>query len=383
MRQLFSCLIVVVVLHSLARSEEPAKACPKAGACAKSEACAKATACAKSGECAKAGACAKACEAQAACGKACDAATTCKSGKSCCQQGDQVAVCGQKSPCCQSECDIACQPQDKLTHLEKAVKHLEAAGLADEAQRVAEHAHQLRRELLAKKLAELSRLQVEIQSLTSETHKPQQVLIKLQVVEVSLTKLRALGLALPDGLSGVVARCGTDVCPAKNKIAFTVCRQDGIVGFVESLRRENIAKVLAEPNLVTVSGRPVSYFCGGEVAAPGKPGATHEVGTRVDAVVTMIHDDKVRLEIRPRVSTLDAKPAPAGKDAPTSGLHVHEIDTACEVEFGQTAVIGGMVQDRIHADASHNAVQTLFLVTLERVDALPPTAEAPSNTQAK
>jgi hypothetical protein len=357
MRQLLSCLIVVVVLHSLARSEEPAQACPKAGACAKSAACAKAAACARSGECAKTGACAKACEAQSACGKACDA-TACKSGKSCCQQGEQVAVCGRKSPCCQSACDVACQPQDRLAHLEQAVKHLEAAGLADEAQRVAEHAHQLRRELLARKLNELSRLQLEVQALSSETHKPQQVLIKLQVVEVSLTKLRELGLELPDDWSG-----------------------NGIVGLIESLRRENIAKVLAAPNLVTVSGRAVSYFVGGEVPAPGKSGATEEVGTRLDAVVTLLADDKARLWIRPRVSTVDAKPA--GKDAAISRLRVHEIDTTCEVVLGQTAVIGGMVKNRIHADASHNAVQTLFLVTLERVDALPPTAERTSETKAK
>jgi hypothetical protein len=381
MRQFSICLIAALLAAPLvARCEEPAKACPKSGACAK--------------DAQAAGACAKACEksslqtvAEWMAAPPCERAA-CKSAqaaKSCCQQGDQAAACDQKSPCCQSDRNVACQPQDKLTHLNQAVKHLEAAGLLDQAQRVAEHAHQLRRELLAKKLAELSRLQSEVHELNSKAPQPQQVLIKLQVVEVSLTKMRELGLALPDALADGAARCRTDVCPADNTISMQICQQEAIVGLVESLRRENIAKVLAEPNLVAISGRPVSYFCGGEVAVPGKTDKTQEVGTRVDALITMIRDDKVRLEIRPRVTTLATLPSDSGKDAPGPGLRVHQLDTGCEVKFGQTAVIGGMVQDRTHADASRNAVQTLFLVTVEPVTALAPLpiARRPSDTQAE
>ncbi len=35
-------------------------------------------------------------------------------------------------------------------------------------------------------------------------------------------------------------------------------------GFLEALRQYNMVKVLAEPNLVTMSGRPASFSSGGE-----------------------------------------------------------------------------------------------------------------------
>ena len=46
----------------------------------------------------------------------------------------------------------------------------------------------------------------------------------------------------------------------------------GFVGFLEALKQEDMLKVLAEPNLVTVSGRPASYLVGGQVPYPQPTG---------------------------------------------------------------------------------------------------------------
>jgi hypothetical protein len=78
------------------------------------------------------------------------------------------------------------------------------------------------------------------------------------------------------------------------------------------------------------------------------------------------------LQIRPRHSELDPSLSVKASDVTVPGLQVQEVATDCEIEFGQTAVIGGGTQKRIHAKGEVNEVQTLFLVTPQLVNALPP-----------
>ena len=47
---------------------------------------------------------------------------------------------------------------------------------------------------------------------------------------------------------------------------------DALTGFIEKLQHNNIAKVLADPSIVTLSGRPASFHVGGEHAAAGEAG---------------------------------------------------------------------------------------------------------------
>ena len=156
----------------------------------------------------------------------------------------------------------------------------------------------------------------------------------------------------------------------------------------EAFRRENILKVLASPTLITSDRRPVSFTSGGEVPTaivrPNKSRDVHfrSVGTQVDAVATLLGGDRVRLDIRPRYCEVDPSLSVKTADGSTvPGFRVHEVDTGCEMRLGQTAVIGGQIQERIISRVSHdnpkepqvlhNEVQTLFLVTPELVNELP------------
>ena len=90
----------------------------------------------------------------------------------------------------------------------------------------------------------------------------------------------------------------------------------------------------------------------------------------------------MRLDIRPRYCEVDPSLSVKTADGSTvPGFRVHEVDTGCEMRLGQTAVIGGQIQERIISRVSHdnpkepqvlhNEVQTLFLVTPELVNELP------------
>src|SRR5262249_34986531 len=99
------------------------------------------------------------------------------------------------------------------------------------------------------------------------TSSVQQVLLHVKVMEVSRTKLRRLGVdwaylgtsaPLIQGVSGLMTAAGvsTTLGTSGNETF-----KFGLIGtsspffaVLEALRRNNLSKVLAEPNLVTVSG---------------------------------------------------------------------------------------------------------------------------------
>jgi len=82
-------------------------------------------------------------------------------------------------------------------------------------------------------------------------------------------------------------------------------------GFLEALRQYNMVKVLANPTLVTTSGRPASFKVGGEfpILVPAGLGTISieykPFGTRVDFVPIVLGNGNLRLEVRPQVSEID------------------------------------------------------------------------------
>jgi pilus assembly protein CpaC len=165
-------------------------------------------------------------------------------------------------------------------------------------------------------------------------------------------------------------------------------------GFLEALREDNLAKILAEPTLTTVSGRPAFFNSGGEfpVLVPQALGTNSieykKYGTQIDFVPIVLGNGRIRLEVRPRVSELDRTQS-NGTGAP--GLKVREVETGVEMQAGQTLALAGLVQYRSEGQfrglpwvsevpylgaafrrVNHemNEVELLILVTPELVDPL-------------
>ena len=114
--------------------------------------------------------------------------------------------------------------------------------------------------------------------------------------------------------------------------------------------------MLAEPTLVTISGRTSSFHSGGELVTPASQkdsaaaNSVQEYGTRVDVTPEVIGGQRVRLAIHCRLSELDpGKSVGAGKDN-VPGLQTTEFHTSnMEVQDGQTAVLSGPVEVRMEA----------------------------------
>jgi len=188
------------------------------------------------------------------------------------------------------------------------------------------------RALLATKLAELDRLQAEVQQLRLETQTVQSIYVSVEVLEVSLTKLRQLGMDFAPPLQGIVPR--------------------GFDDLLTSLRQNNVCKTLASPALVTISGRPASFFTGNKFAIPPPEGSDKpidyvEAGIGLDVTAEAVGANRVRVSVKPRISSASV-PMPTGEGQPTlPRLLVWQCATACEMEFGETFIAPGEVEERV------------------------------------
>ncbi len=206
----------------------------------------------------------------------------------------------------------------------------------------------------------------------------QQVLLHVRVMEVSRTKLREHGIDL---------RCG-------------IVKQDKrFLGFLSALQKNQLVKVLAEPTLVTISGRSASFRAGGEfpVVVPGALGTNSieykTYGTEVDFVPNVLANGRIRLEVRPRVSELDLVHTTKMNKNTMPSLKVRQVDTGVEMQSGQTLALAGLIQNRVEAEnralpilgkipyigapfrhvaEKNNEIELLIMVTPEIVEPLMP-----------
>ncbi|MEQ8791452.1 MAG: pilus assembly protein N-terminal domain-containing protein [Pirellulaceae bacterium] len=244
----------------------------------------------------------------------------------------------------------------------------------------------------------------------------QTVLLHVKVLEVSRTKMRALGIdwaVLFSGdriISNVNGLVDTAALAASNgrvggggTVQFALFDGNNQFGsFIAALRQNNLAKLLAEPTLVTVSGRPASFNSGGQIPVPVSAGLGvtsveyREFGTTIDFVPIVLGNGKVRLEVRPEITEIANDLADAVTGTP--GLRSRRVDTGVEMRAGQTLALAGLIQRRTEAENTGipllsdipwagaffrrveetvNEIELLILVTPQFVDAMDP-HEVPS-----
>lgn len=194
----------------------------------------------------------------------------------------------------------------------------------------------------------------------------QQVLLKVRVMEVSRTKLRKLGVDWAyiggsgdfavNSVSGLITAFGSSsITHQGDTFAFGIVDgSSNFYGFLEALQDNKIAKILAEPNLVAVSGRPAQFNVGGEfpIVVPQSLGTASiefkKYGTQIDFLPIVLGNGNIRLEVRPRISERDFANSVTLPDSTIEvpSLTVREVDTAVEMKAGQTFALAGLVQER-------------------------------------
>ncbi|MHB0960955.1 MAG: type II and III secretion system protein family protein [Pirellulaceae bacterium] len=235
----------------------------------------------------------------------------------------------------------------------------------------------------------------------------QQILLKTKIMEVSRTKLRQVGFdwSYLDGESFVIQSVNGlinsgGVSTLKDTVRFGIVDGDSaFFGFIDALRRNDLIKVLAEPQLTTVSGRAARFQSGGEfpIIVPQSLGTVsieyREYGTRVDFVPIVLGNGNLRLEVRPFVSEIDPARSVVIDGTAVPALRTRWVDTGVEIKAGQTLALAGLLQSRVEARNSGipwladvpwfgapfrrvsetvNEIELLILVTPEFVEAVDP-----------
>jgi Flp pilus assembly secretin CpaC len=243
--------------------------------------------------------------------------------------------------------DEAATPGDtgsKLHHLLQAAAHLEAAGEIDQARRLHQQIEN-EKQLLLERMASL---QAELDRLRQIAGCAPQIMVQVRMMELSRGKLRGLGLngakpgegGLPGGVSPNRAPLDLNVVEAGNPLLRTL----------DAIRADKLAKVLAEPTMMTLSGRPASLHVGGQypVLVPQSDGSRvmeyRDYGTQMDLLATALGGGKIRLEVRLRLSQLVAEHGIQIGEQTFPGVKGCNLDTGVEMQAGQTLVLGGLVQ---------------------------------------
>jgi Flp pilus assembly secretin CpaC len=245
---------------------------------------------------------------------------------------------------------------------------------------------------LERKRAQLNELQCQADALRAEIGDVSQILVKVKMLEVSLTKMRKMGFDI-NFFSGtqINAENISDIqkLGALDSRTQTKLASDGLAQIIDCLCQNQLAKVLTEPSIVVANGRPAEFCVGGEVPirARGDSQAAVEFqkyGTEVSLCAFAIGEDRVRLNIRTRVSELDEAHKLSIGDAVVPAFSVRLMDTAIESKFGQSTVLCGGTENRtesirrIGKDGKsetfeeNNEVALLVIVTPESVSPIHP-----------
>ncbi|WP_422095911.1 type II and III secretion system protein family protein [Variovorax sp.] len=118
------------------------------------------------------------------------------------------------------------------------------------------------------------------------------------------------------------------------------------VGFLEG---NGMARVLAEPTLVALSGQSASFLAGGELPVPVPQGlGTTSIeykpfGIGLTLTPTVLSNERIVLKVAPEASDLDYTNALSISGVAVPAITTRRADTTVELGDGESFVIGGLV----------------------------------------
>jgi len=127
--------------------------------------------------------------------------------------------------------------------------------------------------------------------------------------------------------------------------------------FISALRQNSLIRILAEPNLVAISGQTANFMVGGEFAYPvpqegGVPAVEFkEFGVRLAFTPTVLAEQRIRLRIMPEVSQPDDTIGTVIQNTAVPGKSTRQLETVVEIGNGQTLALAGLLHDRVRGVA--------------------------------
>jgi len=202
-----------------------------------------------------------------------------------------------------------------------------------------------------------------------------QVMLEVQISEMSRSLIKNMGInfnamstdgtkfgvSLLDGLSGMNSLSAAE--SFKEKSLGLSSKLNAIFRFygnnvpwtvmVNALKDQDLLKVLAEPTLITLSGKPADFLAGGEVPipVPQEGGAISieykKYGVGLQFTPTVLSSGKINMEVAPEVSELDFPNGISMNGFKIPALSTRRVSTVIELADGQSFAIAGLLKDNV------------------------------------
>jgi pilus assembly protein CpaC len=126
--------------------------------------------------------------------------------------------------------------------------------------------------------------------------------------------------------------------------------------FIKVLRENNLLRVLAEPNVMAISGQEATFLAGGEIPIPVSQGGNsgisveyHEYGIKLNFTPYVLGNGKIRLKVNPEVSDLDYANAVSIGGSPVPAFTKQTVTTTVELSEGQSFALAGLLNNNVTA----------------------------------
>jgi pilus assembly protein CpaC len=245
---------------------------------------------------------------------------------------------------------------------------------------------------------------------------PQQVMLEVKVAEISKTLVDQLGASA--GVSKVSGSWtysflsnllggGAGVADAFNK--------NGNFFTLDAQKRDGLIKVLAEPNIMAISGQEASFLAGGKIFIPvsvSHGGGDREIkleekefGIAVKFTPTVLAGGRINLRVAPEVSDLNKEgigitAAGVNGTAILPSFTTRRATTTVQLYDGQSFAIGGLIKNNVttnikafpvlgeipilgalfrSSDFQTDRTELVFVITPHLVKSLPPGYKLPTD----
>lgn len=187
-----------------------------------------------------------------------------------------------------------------------------------------------------------------------------QVLIEVKVAEVDKTIADKLGVQVnaSNFSFNPVGILGAAQATASSNLAGTI---GSVTAFLQANMQTGLVKILAEPNIMAISGQEGRFLAGGIVFLPIPQSSStgggavitlqqQPFGVGVRFTPTVLRGGKINLKVAPEVSEVNPNGITVSANGSTSilpSINTRQASTTVQLNDGQSFAIGGLIKNNV------------------------------------